>query len=58
MLGKCGGEGYLAHDTMGSLAYMDNDEYTDVSGGRYSRTIAISTFWPRNGGRGHLNNFA
>ena len=41
---------------MGSLEYMDNDEYTDVSGGRYSRTTAISTFWPRNGGRGHLNN--
>ena len=29
---------------MGSLAYMDNDEYTDVSGERYSRTIAINVF--------------
>ena len=42
---------------MGSLAYMDNnDEYSDVSGGRYSRTIAISMFLSRKGERGHLNN--
>ena len=58
MLGKCGGDGYyLAYDTMGSLEYMDiNYEYTDVSGGRYCRTTAISNFWPRNGERGHANN--
>ena len=29
---------------MGSLAYMDNDEYADDSGGRYSRIIAILCF--------------
>ena len=41
---------------MGTLAHMDNDEYYDVSGGRHSRTIAISMFLSRKGGRGHLNN--
>ena len=35
---------------------MENNEYTDVSGGRHIRTTAISNFWPRNGERGHLNN--
>ena len=35
---------------------MENDEYTDVSGGRHIRTTAISIFLPRNGERGHLNN--
>ena len=43
---------------MGSLAHMDNDEYYDVSGGRYSHSIAISMFLSQKGGRGHLNNTA
>ena len=33
MLEKCSGGGWPAYDTMGSLACMGNDEYTDVSGG-------------------------
>ena len=57
-MGNAAGTAFaLAYDTMGSLEYMDiNYEYTDVSGGRYCCTTAISNFWPRNGERGHLNN--
>ena len=48
--------GYKAFDSMGSLAYMDNDECINVSGGRYSRTIVISIFCRGRADEGILNN--